>query len=175
MRTRFLNPVLSLAALTFLLVACTEKAPEPAAAPPPTVDVAATTAEIQAMEDAYATAVVERNVDGILPYYADDVVSYTSFKEPASGKAALRQRLEEQMTRDTLGMKPTFKVLDVFAGGDHVTEVGSWSEADSAGVVKDHGTYISVFRKTDDKWLCIRDMSVSAMPKDTAATVAVVQ
>lgn len=121
------------------------------------------------MEDAYASAMVARNVDGILPYYADDIVSYSSYKEPVRGKIALRQRLEEQMGKDTLGVTPTFKVEEIFVGGDYVTEIGSWSDADATGTVRDHGTYFSVFKKKGDKWECIRDISVSAKPKETAA------
>lgn len=151
------------------LIACSEQAPEPAATAPVPVDNGAITAEIQGMEDAYSQAIVARNVDGIMPYYSEDVVSYSSYKEPVRGKAALRQRLEEQMGKDTTGVTPTFKVEEVFAGGDYVTEIGSWSDADSTGTVKDHGTYFSIFKKNGDKWECIRDISVSAKQKDTTA------
>jgi ketosteroid isomerase-like protein len=173
MKTRPFTFVFAVAAASMLLISCSEQPPDPAAsAPAPApVDHGAVTAEIQQMEDAYASAAVARDVDGILPYYADDVVSYSSYKEPVRGKGALRQRLEEQMGKDTLGTTPTFKVEEVFVGGDYVTEIGSWSDADSTGTVKDHGTYFSVFKKNGEKWECIRDISVSAKPKEEAVAM----
>lgn len=127
------------------------------------------TTEIQSVEDAYATAWLARNVDGVAAYYADDVVSYGKEKEPARGKEAMRQRLAEGMAKDTSGNTPSFKVQELFVGNDHVTEIGSWTDTDKAGTVVDHGTYFSVFKKNGDKWQCIRDISVSHKPKEEAA------
>jgi ketosteroid isomerase-like protein len=164
-----LNSIFAAAAFATLAVSCNMQSSGTTASAPP--DIPAITAEIQAMEDAFASAVVARDVDGILVYYGDDAVSYSREKEPALGKAALRQRLEEQMKQDTLGLTPSFKVLDVFVGEDHITEIGSWSDTDAMGAVVDHGTFFSVFKKRGDKWECIRDISVSAKPKDAVVAM----
>jgi ketosteroid isomerase-like protein len=139
------------------------------------MDMAALTTEIQAAEDAYATASLAKDADGVVAYYADDAVTYLHEKAPVEGKAAIRARLAERMANDTLGYKPTFKVLELYVGNDHITEIGSWSDTDASGTVKDHGTYVSIFKKSGDKWQCVRDMSVSAMPKEAATTAAVAQ
>ena len=133
--------------------------------------MAAVTAEIQAMEDAYAVASIAKDPDAIMAYYADDVVSYSREKEPAVGKEAMRQRLAENLAKDTTGVKPTYKVLELFVGNDHITEIGSWVDTDPSGAEVDHGTYFSVFKKKGDKWECVRDISVSAKPKGEAAPV----
>ena len=164
-------PVLTIGALSLLLTGC---AAPPAPAPAP-VDMAAITAEIQALEDAYAKAAVAKDADGIVAYYADDVVIYSREKEPVVGKAAIRQMLAEKMAKDTSGTTPSFKVLEIFMGNDQLTEIGSWTDTDAAGTVVDNGTYFSVFKKTGDKWQCIRDISVSAKPKETAAPVVAMQ
>jgi len=156
-------PVLVFCGLSLFWNACNTPQEAPLEAPP--IDKAALTSGIQAMEDAYAAAAIAKDADAVVAYYADDAVSYSSFKEPSTGKAAIRQRLADQMASDTSGTTPVFKVLEIFAGDGHITEIGSWTESDAAGVVKDHGTYFSVFRKDGDKWLCIRDISVSAVPK----------
>lgn len=121
------------------------------------------------MEDAYAVGSVAKDPDAIMAYYADDLVSYSREKEPAKGKEAMRQRLADSFAKDTLGMKPTYKVLELFVGDDHITEIGSWVDTDPAGNEADHGTYFSVFKKKGDKWECIRDISVSAKAKEEAA------
>lgn len=128
--------------------------------------MAALTTQIQAMEDAYASSEVAKDADGVVKYYSDDVVSYMSNKEPLSGKSAVRDRIAEQIAKDSLGVTPTYKVIDLFPGGDYMTEFGSWSNADSTGTETDHGTYMSVFRKKGDGWECIREMAVSSMPKE---------
>lgn len=121
------------------------------------------------MEDAYAAATIAKDPDAVLAYYGDDVVSYAREKEPAKGKAALRERLAEGMAKDTLGVTPKYTVLEVFGSGDHLTEIGSWVDTDPSGKETDHGTYFSVFKKNGDKWECIRDISVSALPKKETA------
>jgi hypothetical protein len=95
------------AAFGTLAVSCNMQSSGTAASAQP--DIPALTAQIQAMEDAYATAMVARDADAVVGYYADDVVSYAREKEPAVGKAAMRQRLQEQIERDTLGTTPSFK------------------------------------------------------------------
>lgn len=130
--------------------------------------MSALTAQIQAMEDAYAAGEIAKDVDAVVAYYADDVVSYNHNEEPTVGKQALRQRLADRMAKDTTGHTPTFKVIEIFPGDGFVTEVGSWSMADPTGAVKDKGTYFSVFRKDGENWTCIRDISVSSLPKEKA-------
>lgn len=164
-------PVLTIGGLFLLLTGCGAP-PPPAPAP---VDMAAITAEIQAMEDAYAKASLAKDADGVVAYYADDLVSYSKEMEPTIGKAALRQILADRMAKDTIGATPSFKVQEIFMGTDHLTEIGSWTDTDAAGTVVDHGTYFSIFKKNGDKWQCIRDISVSAKPKETAAPVVAAQ
>ena len=154
-------------ALALFMAAC-NNTPPPAEAPPPP-DMAALTSQVQAMEDAYATASIARDVDGVMAYYAEDVVSYMSERGVVQGKAAVRARMEERMAKDTTGTKPSFKVLDLFVGNEHLTEIGEWTDTDAQGNVTDHGTYISVFRKKGDGWECIREMAVSAKEKEKAA------
>jgi len=135
--------------------------------------MAALTASIQGMEDAYAAAEAKKDAAAIVEYYADDVISYSKEVPPTVGKEALRQRLAERMATDTLGLTATFKVLEVFPGDDHVTEIGTWTNTDATGVEKDHGTYFSIFKKEGDTWHCIRDIAVSHMPKaEPAAAMA---
>ncbi len=157
---------LAICATILALNSCTTATEDPA------IDVAAVTAEIQAVEDAYATAATAKDASAVVAYYADDAVSYPSNNEPIVGKEAIQARLAERMSKDTTNATPVYKVLDIFAAGDYVTEVGSWTDTDANGAVTNKGTYISVFEKKDGKWLCVRDMSVSSMPKKEAMAAA---
>jgi uncharacterized protein (TIGR02246 family) len=141
----------------FALISCQQA--------PPAVDLAAVTAEIQGLEDAFAAAEIKRDADGIVAYYTEDAISYVANQEPVVGKEAIRQRMAERMAKADDGNVPTFKVLEVFAGPEYVTEIGSWVNHDANGVEVDHGNYFSVFRKEEGKWRCIRDIAVSALPR----------
>ncbi len=161
-----MKTTLPLMSLVCLLVwsACTQTQQEPA------VDTEALKAEIQAMEDAYAAAAVAKDADALVAYYSDDAVSYGANEPPQQGKAAIREDRAAMMARDTVGLTPTFRILDLYAGGDYVTEIGSYSVANPAGETVDEGTYMSLFKKgADGKWMCIRDMAVSSRPKEKPA------
>lgn len=159
------NPLFLFFAIALVgLVACNQAPVEPA------VDMNALTAEIQAMEDAYMTAEQAKDADAIVAYYADDVTSYGANRAPSVGKDAIRTSLAERMAKDTSGNTPSFKVLELYVGDDHITEIGSWTETAPDGSVADNGTYFSIFKKNaEGKWACIRDIAVSHTPKADAA------
>lgn len=162
---RHLNSLSLFSAITLLLAACSTPPPPPAEPTPAPMDMGAAKAEIQGMEDAYAVAMVAKDADGVMAYYADDVVSYSRDMEPAIGKGAMRQRIADGMAKDSVGVYPSFTVMELYGNEDHLTEIGSWVDKDSTGTEVDHGTYFSIFKKNGDKWECIRDISVSAVPK----------
>lgn len=136
------NPLLFLFAIALVrMVACNQAPVEPA------VDMDALTAEIQAMEDAYMTAEMAKDADAIVAYYADDVTSYGSNRAPSVGKDAIRTSLAERMAKDTSGNTPSFKVLELYVGNDHITEIGSWTNTAPDGSVADNGTYFPFSRK----------------------------
>lgn len=168
MRASLRYPALFTAGALALCLPSCNTAPASAEAAP-AVDVAALTAQVQAMEDAYAAASTAKDADAVMNYYADDVISYSHQQPPMEGKASLRARMAERMAKDTLGITPSFKVLELFVGTDHLTEIGSWTDTDKSGAVVDYGTYFSVFRKSGTGWACIRDIAVSNKPKEAAA------
>ncbi len=150
----------ALAATSVFFISCTDA--EDKAAP---VDLDKAKVEIQAMEDAYAAGEKAKNPDAIVAYYADDAVSYHHNEAPSSGKAAIKEYHANRIAKDTTGNTNTYKVVDLFGEGDMLVEIGSWSEANPSGVEVDNGFYMSYFKKTADKYLCVRDMSVSVKPK----------
>jgi uncharacterized protein (TIGR02246 family) len=151
------------------MLACNKPAEE-------TFDLAAARAEIEAMEQAYATAQNARDVEAILVYYADDAQRLEPGKAPVVGKDAIRASLAESLADSMMiGATMSATTLDVFAEGNLAVETGSWmmSKPDGSSMT---GKFVSVFEKREGKYVCIRDtwnMEAStpapAPPADTTA------
>lgn len=147
------------AIIAFAFSACsTVEKPEP-------LDMATITAEIQAMEDAYAAAEKAKDADAVAAYYSDDAISYSRNTEPVSGRAAIRDRIAQRIANDTLGNYNVYKVVDLFAEGNSAVEIGSWTEFNAEGAETENGYYMSYFQKRDGKYQCVRDMSLTTMPE----------
>lgn len=147
-----------LGSLPFFFTACTSE--EKSA----TVDMDKARTEIQAMEDAYAAAEKNKDAEAVAAYYHDNAISYMRDEQPASGKAAIKAAIEKRIAEDSTNNANVYKVVDIFAEGDLLVEIGSWKENDSTGAEVKNGHYMSVFKKENGKYLCIRDMSVSSTP-----------
>ena len=120
--------------------------------------------EIQAMEDAYAAAEKAKDADKVVAYYSDDAVSYGRNRAPEVGKKAIKESLAKRISEDTTGSTNVYKVVDLFAEGNMLVEIGSWTEMSPAGAEVNKGHYMSLFQKRDGKWVCVRDMNVTSSP-----------
>ena len=147
-----------IACSTLLIVSCSN---EKGAT---TVDMAAVKKDIQAMEDAYATAEKAKDADKVVAYYSDDAVSYSRNRMPEIGKAAIKESLAKRLAADTSGNTNVYKVVDLFGEGNMLVEIGSWTEMSSAGAEVNKGHYMSYFQKRDGKYVCVRDMNVTSSP-----------
>ncbi|HRE78030.1 MAG TPA: nuclear transport factor 2 family protein [Flavobacterium sp.] len=152
--------------IAFLSFSCKEKASEPVEEAPIAIDVEAIKSEIQELENMYADAANSSNVDAVMNYYADDIVSYPTDKLPISGKAALRESLAKDF-EEGKDYKVSFEVKDIFPSSDgvQVVELGEFTVKDSTTTTIYHGHYMSLFEKRDGKYVCIRDMAASDMPR----------
>ena len=128
------------------------------------LDMEQVKAEIQAMEDAYAAGEKAKDADAVVAYYSDDAISYSRNEQPLSGKAAIRDNMANNIAKDTTGNYNVYKVVDLFAEGNTVVEIGSWTEFDSSGNEQENGNYMSFFQKRDGKYICVRDMSTTTSP-----------
>jgi len=156
MRSKFQFSLL-FAVMAFLFSACmtASKEAEP-------VDLAKAKTEIQAMEDAYAAGEKAKDANAVAAYYSDDAISYNRNEEPVSGKAAIKEFISKRLAKDTTGNHSVYKVVDLFAEGDMLVEIGSWTSLNPSGAELDKGHYMSFFQKRDGKYLCVRDMNVSS-------------
>lgn len=147
-----------LALVAFTFSACnTEQKPEP-------LDMTTVKAEIQAMEDAYAAGEKAKDADAVAVYYSENAVSYNRNDKPTSGRSAIRDRIAERIAADATGNYNVYKLIDLFAEGNTVLEIGSWTEYNTEGTKTENGYYMSYFEKKDGKYECVRDMTVTTKP-----------
>lgn len=164
MKNKMLKGI-ALGVITALVVACQPKKEEAAEAP--AVDKEAIKAELQTMESAFADAMNAGTPETIV-YYSDDVISYDQNAAPLNGKKAVDAKLADQAKSMEKGSKISYTANEVFpsSDGNQVVELGSYKVVDSTGVAKSSGNYMALFEKRDGKYICIRDMGASDMPKE---------
>lgn len=121
-------------------------------------DMAAIEAEIQEMENAWAQAQNEKNVEGLLAMYSDDAVSMGNDQPAMTGKDALRKDIEEGMATRPEGYVTSYETTGVFGSENQVTETGISTTKDAEGNVVETGKYMAVWEKRDGKYVCIRDI-----------------
>lgn len=122
-------------------------------------DMEAIKAEIQAMEDAYAVAYSAGDANAVVAYYADDAVSMLDGEPSAVGKAAILASIQKNIDERKGTRTSSYEVVDLYAEGDLLVETGKSTTKDSTGAVINTGKYMSVFKKVDGKYVCIRDIS----------------
>ena len=120
-------------------------------------------AEIQAIENQFASIYIHRNIDS-LTYYADDAISYFSGQKPIVGKAAIHQFIEDELMDFPEGAKMSFETLEIYVtdDGNNVAEIGAFKQEDSTGAILRTGHYFSLFAKRNGKYVCTRDMANSS-------------
>jgi ketosteroid isomerase-like protein len=159
-RITYVLSLLTFVALIFS--SCTTESVEKEMPEEATIDMANLKIEIQAMEDAYAAAEQAKDADAIAKaYYSENAISYSRNNEPAVGREAIGASIAEGIAKDTLGGHNVYKVVDLFADGNFVVEIGSWTEIDASGAEGETGFYMSYFEKEDGKYKCVRDMNVT--------------
>jgi ketosteroid isomerase-like protein len=161
MKNKILKGGLMLVTMS-LLIACNQQKEAPMAV----IDKDAIKTEIQSMEDAFATNFNARSTDNIM-YYADDAISFSNEKKPLEGKAAIQASIKEDLKTFPKGAKISFETKEVHVSNDanQVVEIGGYEVKDSTDAKIMSGNFISLFEKKDGKYICIRDMGNSDMPK----------
>jgi ketosteroid isomerase-like protein len=148
-----------LAVILTLSVACNQEKEKPA------IDKEMVKAEIQEIENKFASIYTHRNTDS-LTYYADDAVSYFVGQEPIVGKAAIHKFIEEELIDFPSGAKIINETLEIFVtdDGNNVAEIGAYKRLDSTGKILQTGHFFSFFAKRDGRYVCTRDMATAHPP-----------
>jgi ketosteroid isomerase-like protein len=123
--------------------------------------------EIQAKEDEYA-ATYNAGETKSIGYYAEDATTFAQNKPPLVGKKAIVAYLEVGIDSLERNNKISFSTKEVFVSndGNMVVEIGYYKVVDSTNVAINTGNYMVLFEKRDGKYVCVRDMSASDMPRE---------
>ncbi len=150
-----------LAPFAFMFQSCEPgEAHEHAAA----INMDSVTAQITAMENAYAVASNARDVDGVAAYYAADAQSLASNEPTRVGIDAIKAGIKKDMENDSTGNTISFVVTGIWADGKYATETGTSTVKDKDGNVTHNGKYMTLWELRDGKYIAIRDIWNSDAP-----------
>ena len=136
-----------------------------APAAPPKVDAAAEEAALKAITTAWLNAYNAGDVETIVATYAEDGVLMPPHAPVATGRAAIRAFVTaDTAAAKTAGVKIVPGAATAGIAGETGWESGSYTITDAAGATVDSGSYLSVARKLNGKWLYIRDTYNSDRP-----------
>ena len=134
------------------------------AAPPP-VDAAAEEAALKAVTTAWLNAYNAGDVETIVAMYAEDALLMPPHAAVATGRAGIRAFLTtDTAAAKAAGVKIVPGAATAGVAGDTGWESGSYTITDASGATVDSGSYVSVSRKSNGKWLYIRDTYNSDRP-----------
>jgi uncharacterized protein (TIGR02246 family) len=144
-----------------------------AAATPAAVDTSADEAAMKAMTAAWMDAYNAGDVEKIVATYAEDAVLMPPHAPVANGQTGIRTYLQaETAGAKAAGVKLVPGPATAGVVGDMGWESGSYTVTDASGKIVDSGSYLSVSRKVNGKWLYIRDTYNSDRPLPAPAPAA---
>ncbi len=121
--------------------------------------VAADEATIRAGTVLWTDAYNAGEVDKIVALYAEDAVVMPPNASAAVGRAAIKDFLtKDTATAKAAGLTAKDGVGDVGIAGDLAWHAGTSSVVDAAGATLATGKYIEIWRRSNGKWLMIRDI-----------------
>ena len=161
MKNNLFNSLLAIC--LFSLFSCQQTPEAPAAAAtvetPAPPDMVKVKAEIQAIENDWATASNAGDAATIAGFYADDAISMNPNKPMSVGKAAIQKEIEAEMAKHKKDNKVSFETMDLYGDENRVTETGKTTVTDATGQVVYTGKYMAIWEKRNGKWQTIRDIS----------------
>lgn len=165
MKNKLLKSI-TLGIIMALAVACQPKKEDSKADAAPAIDKEKIKAEIVSMETVMADMYNMRSAASE-QYYDDNATSFSQNKPPLVGKFAIDKSIKEDLASLPEGDVISFSVNEIFPSndGNQVVEIGSYKVVDSKGADKFTGNYMSLFERKDGKYVCVRDMGASDMPK----------
>ena len=133
--------------------------PLTAAAQAPATDLRA---QIEKVDKAFQASYNGGDAAAVAALYAEDAKVMAPGAAAASGRAAIQAAFAADIAR---GSKNALTTQEVFGGGDYAIAVGGWVETAAAdGAHRDHGTYVTVYKKVGGDWKIYRDTWNSSMP-----------
>lgn len=119
-------------------------------------------------DTALSKAVSERNLEGIMAFYAEDAVLLPAAAPTASGKAAIREEWKHILAIPNFESTSSLSTAEVAASGDLGYTTGTYlarmlGENDKPAI--EPGKWVTVWkRQTDGRWLVVVDTYNTDVP-----------
>jgi ketosteroid isomerase-like protein len=113
--------------------------------------------ELVGLDERWATATVEGDVDRIMTFWSDNATLYPEGHPPVYGKPAIREFIERRQSRPGSRITWTPCCAGIEEGGSmaYTLGEGSASVVDDAGVARElHGRFVAIWRKEGSEWRC---------------------
>lgn len=117
-------------------------------------------AQIEKADQAWQTAYNAGDAAALAALYSEDAKVMAPGSAAVSGRAAIQAMFTTDIAR---GSKNALTTTEVFGGGDYAIAVGGWVETGADGAHKDHGSYVTVYKKVGGDWKIYRDTWNSSM------------
>jgi uncharacterized protein (TIGR02246 family) len=117
-------------------------------------------AQIEKMDQAWQTAYNAGDAAAVAALYSEDAKLMAPGSATVSGRAAIQAMFAQDIAR---GSKNALTTAEVFGGGDYAIAVGGWVETGADGAHKDHGSYVTVYKRAGGDWKIYRDTWNSSM------------
>lgn len=171
-RTRILAGIV---ALSSIMVGCTKKEANPAAAESAamatpaaaTTDHSADAAAIVSLDSAWMQNVMAKNVDSLMIYYAPDAVSYGYGAAPASGIDQIRALYTEMVKSTFSNPKIPSSTVKFSDDGMMAFDHGTYQmtvQPPGGKASTETGGYLNVWKKMDGQWKLVAEMSTPVPP-----------
>jgi len=119
-------------------------------------------AQIEKMDQAWQTAYNAGDAAAVAALYAEDAKVMAPERATVSGRAAIQAMFAQDIAT---GSKNALTLVEVFGGGDFAVEVGGWVETGADGAHKDHGSFLTVYKRVGGAWKIFRDTWNSSMTR----------
>jgi uncharacterized protein (TIGR02246 family) len=115
--------------------------------------------KIEEYNERWEKAMLNNDMNAVLDFYADDVISLPSYSGLMRGKEEVRAHMDEEMKA---GMKFTdvnFETTEVIEEGDLAIEIGTYNMSMTMGDTNepfsDQGKYVTIWEKQGNDWKVI--------------------
>lgn len=128
-------------------------------------DKDAARAEILKADSAWVRAMMAKNVDSLMPYYAPEIVSMSEGTKAVKGTSDVRAAYNEMV-------KSNFRDVNIKSGGVEFSDDGTmaYDHGSYTGIMDDpkgkstkvSGNFLNVWKKIDGRWVIVAEISNSA-------------
>jgi ketosteroid isomerase-like protein len=112
--------------------------------------------ELVEIDDAWAKATADNQLDAAMDYWTEDAVCYLPFVPPLYGKDAIREFIDARPNEPgpRIQWSPGCAGIDEGGSMGYTLGEGKMSLGDDAGIRNVAGRYVAIWRRDGNHWRC---------------------